>query len=849
MVSGRAKTGSQTASAIAEENETRWQRAVEGANQGLWDVDHSTGSRFHSATWFALRGLDPADTDAATYDSWIGRVHPDDRNRILAQIEEDRRNNSNTLCLEYRERHAKGHYVWILSRGTVVRRGEDGKSVRNIGIDTDISDMKRAEERLKALAEDERRWRIAVKSAGQGLWDINQQTDESYFSETWRAIRGLSPEDPPVPVNNSWYDLVHPDDRDRLSREIEKRARTDDDSIEHEYRRLHKNGHWVWILCRGKIVERDAQGNTVRSIGTDTDITALKNADEEMRRLSHRYEMAVSASKMGVWEFDLVKLRPHWDNNTRELFGVTLPNEDLTPDVWEQSIHPDDRERTIKIAEDAVAACGGYAMDYRIVRPDGTIRHVRCRARYFDDAISGPKLIGCTWDVSADHQHAEELERARRKMEFNSLHDALTGLPNRRLLDSKLNDISSGTWVIGTGRTAVLHIDLDRFKQINDTLGHAAGDMVLHHVSGLLLEEFQGNSTVFRAGGDEFVVVIDDAPNDAQLSAAAKNLVRKMRQPVAFNGHECLFGASIGIAVAERGSIDGRQLLINADIALYRAKSEGRNRFCFFTAEMQIRIIAQKQMADDIMRGFERNELFPVYQLRFCARTHEVTGVEALVRWKHPDKGMLTPDVFLPVAEEINAVARIDDLVLRLALADLENWRSRGIQVPRLSVNVSSRRLGDERLIERISKLVIPKNSLSFELLESIYLDDQNDTIAGNLAEIRKLGIGIEIDDFGTGHASIACILSLRPERFKIDRQLIRPIVTSVEQRRLVASIVDIGRSLNIRVVAEGVETMEHAHILKELDCDDLQGFAFARPMPASGIADFVSNNRWRKVA
>jgi diguanylate cyclase (GGDEF)-like protein len=429
------------------------------------------------------------------------------------------------------------------------------------------------------------------------------------------------------------------------------------------------------------------------------------------------------------------------------------------------------------------------------------------------------------------------------------LHDPLTGLPNRRKLDQALNGISIKNSNSTNTSVALLHIDLDRFKQINDTMGHVAGDAILQSAAAILNEEAGDKALVSRIGGDEFVILFLDAPSLSALSALATRLLQKLSEPVIFAGVECLYGASIGIAIGRSDKIQGRTLLVNSDIALYQAKTDGRNRFCFFTDEMQQRVTAHKKCADDIKRGLERNEFFAVYQPQFDVRDEAVIGMETLVRWRHPERGILSPDAFLSVAEDINAVAKIDQIVLELALADLAKWRKAGLNIPHVSVNVSGRRLGDVNLIETLRELDIPENSLSFELLESIFLDNQNEIVARNLSEIKAMGIGIEIDDFGTGHASIACLLSLRPKRLKIDRELVQPIVVSVEIRRLLASIVDIGQALGIEVLAEGVETMEHARILQSLDCNFVQGFAFAKPMDADAILAFMTNETWRKVA
>ncbi|WP_318012911.1 bifunctional diguanylate cyclase/phosphodiesterase [Mesorhizobium sp. BR1-1-7] len=291
------------------------------------------------------------------------------------------------------------------------------------------------------------------------------------------------------------------------------------------------------------------------------------------------------------------------------------------------------------------------------------------------------------------------------------------------------------------------------------------------------------------------------------------------------------------------------RLMVNADIALYRAKGRGRNRYEFFTEDLQSEIVRTKRVADEILGGLERNEFVPHYQLQFDAKTLEVAGVEALARWNQPIDGLQLPGKFLKIAEELNVVSVIDRLMLKQTLHDFDQWQKARLLVPHVSVNVSARRLQDEELINSLTSLSIKPGTVSFELLESIFLDDNDELMVWNVNQIKELGIDIEIDDFGTGHASIVSLLKLQPRRLKIARQLISPIAESVQQREVVESIVQIGRSLGVEVIAEGVEIMLQAKILKDLGCDILQGYALSRPMSAYKITEFLGSRRMRSAS
>jgi len=290
-------------------------------------------------------------------------------------------------------------------------------------------------------------------------------------------------------------------------------------------------------------------------------------------------------------------------------------------------------------------------------------------------------------------------------------------------------------------------------------------------------------------------------------------------------------------------------LLVNADIALYRAKRRGRNRYEFFSEALQAEVVSTKRIADEILNGLERNEFVAYYQPQFDAKTLDIVGVEALARWQHPTEGIKAPDSFMPIAEELNVVATIDRLILEQSLAALDRWEDMGLPVPRASVNVSLRRLHDEDLIKGLRQLDIAPGRISFELVESIYLDESDDIVAWNIEQIKELGIEIEIDDFGTGYASIVSLQKLRPKRLKIDRQLVLPILVDPAQRQLLASIVEIGKSMGIEIIAEGVESMEHAAILRDLGCDILQGYAFARPLSAEQLEGFITAQSWRQAS
>lgn len=697
-------------------------------------------------------------------------------------------------------------------------------------------------------------WKDALDSAGQGVWDYDLATDKATYSETWYKMRGLLPGNVGRGTDSEWLLHIHPDDLEK-ARDTHSKLNTGQmTEISFEYRERHVNGHWIWIMCRGKAISWDDEGKPCRLIGTDTDITKFKASEFHNKMVSKRLELALSSVEIGIWQYDIMREKVEWDSRLRAIYGLPENDMQLPRDAWETAIHPDDFERAMAVTQSGLHNRLDYNLDYRIIRVDGETAYIRSRVSYQEDPINGPMLIGVNWDVTNEHKRSAdleaanylantrnaEIESARAQMEYNSHHDSLTGLPNRRKLDLVQQESINLT----TGehaRFAILHIDLDRFKQINDAFGHEAGDFVLRRTAEILISCAGSEFLVARVGGDEFVIFVPNAPSDVELSRFAKQLISRISKSFLYRGCECRYGASIGIAVAEGLDIDGKALFVNADMALYQAKNEGRGRVCFFTATMKSAAIAHKHKCDEIMSGLERDEFFCVYQPQFNAKSLLVSGVEALVRWKHPKLGILLPNEFLSTVEEMNALAKIDEIALQKSVADFHYWTAQGLNIPRISINVSKATLHDPEFPNRLAGIDIDLTKISLELLEANFFDDLSEVVSANILAIRGLGIEIEVDDFGTGFTSVVGLLRLRPNRLKIDKALIAPIAGSDLQSQLLTSIIRIGHLQGISITAEGVETDEQLHILRSIGCDELQGYALAQPMQPSELTAFLN--------
>ncbi|MEM6438519.1 MAG: EAL domain-containing protein [Pseudomonadota bacterium] len=432
--------------------------------------------------------------------------------------------------------------------------------------------------------------------------------------------------------------------------------------------------------------------------------------------------------------------------------------------------------------------------------------------------------------------NSEELVQVMSAAERASLHDPLTGLPNRRFLERRIHEIqqeAARAPMIGPQlpehSAALLLVDLDGFKGINDTMGHDAGDQVLRHVAGLLRRNVRETDFVARLGGDEFVILCDAGGPEV----VAARIIAKVREPIAYGDQTCRVGASVGLAISQPAEANLSDLLTRADLALYAAKGSGRGRAAAFSHSLRQEAVQRRRRADDVLRGLEQDEFEPWYQPQFDARTGQIAGVEAVARWRHPSRGLLAPADFMGSAEEVGVIADLDGCILARALEDRAALVEAGGTPPRISINLGARSLRDARFAEQVSAAALPGGALAFEIR-----DAPDEGARWSLDLLADLGVEFDIDDFGAGPASVATLIALRPRRVKIDRRFVAPKLETPQREAVVRGIVDLARSLDVEVVAQGVEELADGERLADMGVAVLQGHAYAAPMPWQALTE-----------
>lgn len=451
-------------------------------------------------------------------------------------------------------------------------------------------------------------------------------------------------------------------------------------------------------------------------------------------------------------------------------------------------------------------------------------------------------------DIEISNRIENIVKSYKNEMRINHMayHDALTGLPNRLLLIDRIEHAVSRA-ERQNKIVALLLLDLDQFKMFNDTLGHEVGDELLAEVAMRLKGQVGGLDTVARLGGDEFIILLEsiDSPADAAVKALGINEI--LTVPFFINDQEHHISGSIGIALSPCDGKSIGKLMKNADTAMYKAKEAGRNRFCFYQVAMAENISDRLSLNNDLYQALKNDEFVVYYQPQVEAATGYITGMEALVRWQHPERGLVSPASFLPLAEENGLIVPISDRVLEKACKQIAKWRNKGLKVPHVAVNISTKHFYNMDLVERVKELLsqngLNGSDLTLEITETTAMNSPEEIIPV-LNELKSLGVGLAIDDFGTGHSSLAYLKRFPIDTLKIDRAFVMDLVTDSDDEKIVIGILSLGKVFSMKVVAEGVETLEQATILLRHDCETIQGYLFSRPVDAEFMGELLKFKR-----
>jgi diguanylate cyclase (GGDEF)-like protein/PAS domain S-box-containing protein len=640
-----------------------------------------------------------------------------------------------------------------------------------------------------------------------------------------------------------WMKIIHPDDKERVLAE-DRAAIVEGGHFSSEYRVLASDGRVVWVRDDAVIV-RDQESEPHYWQGFIFDITDRKEAEEAVQKSESSLAESQRIAHLGTWEWDVRTGKVWWSEETFRIYGVE-PDE-LVPTFEKliEVVHPDDRDLLREAIHGALYEHKPYDFEHRIVRPRGAVRWVHRQAEVVRGEAGEPlRMIGTVHDIT-DRKALEE------KLRHQAFRDLLTNLPNRYLFMDRLKQAIRRTSRRRGRRVAVLFMDLDGFKIVNDSVGHDVGDRLLVAVSERLKESLRPEDTLARFGGDEFVVLLEDVDGPEDAVRVAERITNEFREPFIIEGRELFVRASIGIALGDDRQESSEDLLRDADTAMYRAKDEAAD-YKVFDAAMYEQAIDRLELENDLRRAIERDEFVVHYQPIVNIQTGRLWGLEALVRWEHPERGLLDPDEFVPVGEESGLVVPMGEMVLKEACCRAVGWQ---LQYPRntsltMSVNLSGRQLRRADLHEVVEQALkesgLSASSLGLDITETVYIGALEANTAV-LDRLKALGIRISIDDFGAGYSSLSYLKRLPADVLKIDKSFTRGLGVEVEDTAIVQTIVDLAHLLGMKVVAEGVEVEEQETLLKEMGCDLGQGYHFSKPLPPEEVTAFLRRSAFSR--
>ena len=814
-----------TPRALAETAMTRQAERLElvlaSSRLGIWDWNMVTGAVVFDERWAEIVGYRLEELEPISIQTWMDLCHPDDLAASDALIEAHAEGRTPFYDAELRMRHRDGRWVWVHDRGRIVERTADGRPLRMTGTHADVTPTHDA---ARALANAEEELRLAFERSRVATCLVSDEGRLLRVNEAMCDLLGR----PEADLLNLRFDrCIHPDDVRAAAEPLRDVVAGRSPDVRLSLRYITGSGRVGWgdATISGL---RNPDGSFRHAIAQVVDTTAERNLRDALLATE-------SISHIGGWQLDLASGQVTWSPELFALFGLAPAA--TAPDLVDQEglFTPESWARLSAAIARTQDTGSPYLLELEFVRGDGTHRWMEARGGAVRDAGGTVvELRGTAADIT-DRKAAEESLRSL------ATHDPLTGLANRvALLEEITRAVTSGR---RTGRaTAVVLIDLDRFKAINDALGHGVGDQLLVAAAGRLTEVVRGSDLVARLGGDEFVIVMRDLTEPAEAVWAAERIVRTFRAPFTVADRELFSTVSAGVTIAASDS-QPEDLLREADTAMYAAKESGRDRASTYNEDLRTAVTTRLAIEADLRHAAEREQLAVWYQPEVELATGRIVAVEALLRWHHRDGTVWTADRFVEIAEDTGLILDMGDWVLRQACLDAAGWaRSRPDRPLTVRVNVSAVQLAEAGLIEAIDDALaasgLDPTLLCVEITETALLRTTAITHA-NLEALHARGVSLAIDDFGTGYASLTYLHQYPVDVIKIDRSF----MTDVDQPGgLVAGIVALARTLGIAVTAEGVETPAQAAGLHAFDCPTAQGWLYSAAVPAEDITGLLAH-------
>jgi diguanylate cyclase (GGDEF)-like protein/PAS domain S-box-containing protein len=714
----------------------------------------------------------------------------------------------------------------------------------------DITSRKQAEDNVESLST---RLSMATEAAKLGVWEWDPATNVVICNETMDRIYGYSPT--VATPAGSWliqsrYErfaaAIHPEDLAEVEAKLQQViAQKSQGST--EYRIILPDGS-IRIISAVERAILDEAGNVTRLVGVNTDITDRQAAEDELFAEKERAQVTLSSIGDAVISTDLAGNVSFLNPVAEEMTGWSRNEATGRPAAEILRIQHDTTREVIPNPME-LAMVENQTMNLpsscHLLRRDGKETPIEDSVSPIHDRrgqVTGAVIV--FRDVTA-------AQAMTRQMTHSAHHDFLTGLPNRILLNDRVSQAIAASLRHHSG-VAVLFLDLDGFKHINDSLGHPIGDKLLQSIASRLRDCLRGSDTVSRQGGDEFVMLLPEIQRAEEAAVTAQRIIQAIAAPHSIDDHDLHITASIGISVYPDDGLDSATLIKNADTAMYHAKEHGRQSYEFFKPAMNIRAVARQSIEEGLRCALERQEFVVHYQPKVDLITGAITGAEALLRWAHPSRGMVAPAEFIPVAEDCGLIVPIDNWVLRESCRQARAWLDAGLRLETIAVNVSAMEFQDKHFGEGVLKALddagLHPRYLQLELTESILMRSA-DLTESILNALKATGVQVAIDDFGTGYSSLSYLTRFPIDTLKIDQSFVHQIATSEGDTSIVTAIISMGHSLHMRVVAEGVETQEDAAFLRAQHCDEAQGYYFSRPVAAEQFAVLLETGISKEVA